>query len=355
MYRRCMISVILIDIVLSIAFTIVYGESHRAVLRATAPSSVDNKEVILKHRPSFAKSEAVHRFSPLHVNDEVVDTLSWRILSETNASFIFVNDGDSAAIWFEPLAACTLKAIRIHFFSGEGTLFLDIRESKYGGHITTRDSTDANGWIGSFVNGQWIPGWVMGYPPLGEHIWGPFPFTVNQYMGGMWSEIPTHLISEPILECEPFFITIFFYTVSSVGISMESPKILPYHFFKYYAGGHGPDGVHDGRFIRSHSLWVEAIVSYCENTPPEITNMTVYSDTYDPGPYDIEANMEDQDIERPEQAGIAGAYVHWEINGISDSTVMFGPLEGCVFSGHIPPIEVGEEMSFLERENVRHM
>ena len=64
MYRRCMISVILIDIVLSIAFTIVYGESHREVLRPTAPSSVDNKEVILKHRPSFAKSEAVHRFSP---------------------------------------------------------------------------------------------------------------------------------------------------------------------------------------------------------------------------------------------------------------------------------------------------
>ncbi|MFQ6091378.1 MAG: hypothetical protein ACE5OR_01650 [bacterium] len=351
MTRTCVAGCVLAFLFISSISTTLTTAGQQAVLRPVGNSLDREQEYILNQNTLAAGDEAVYRVGPLNLNPGVIDTLSWRTLPVTWATFIFANPGDSAAMWFRPSAACTLKAIRVHFNSAfgvpsAGNVLLDIRESRYDGHIMTLDSTDAFGWVGTHEGGQWIPGPVMGRSPLGEHIWGPFPLTLNESMSDTWVEIPTYYVGEPNLTAEPFFVTMVFYPITRIGIGMENQYSVPYHFFKYYADCCGPDGLHDGWFLRSFSIWVEAIVSYYENTPPEISDMSVLNYTYRPGPFSVEAEIEDRDAEDPGRAGVASAYLHWNMNGVSDSTVMSGPTEGGTFTGQIPQITAGDTVRY---------
>ncbi|MFQ6094152.1 MAG: hypothetical protein ACE5OR_16025, partial [bacterium] len=294
-----------------------------------------------------ADNEAVLRLGPLNLDPGVIDTLSWRTFPTSGFYYLFRHLGDSLAIWFKPLGACTLKAIRIHFGAVDaGNVFLDVYESRYSGHIVTTDSTDAFGWIGTHEDGQWVPGWVMGHSPLGEHIWGPFPLSVLESEYGTWIEIPTSYLGEPNLNGKPFFVTMMLAPISYLTIGFERENTVPYHLFWYYADCCGLDGVHDGWFIRSFSLWVEAIVKYYKNTPPKISDMDVLNYTYAPGPFSVRARIEDRDAEDPGRAGVVSAYLHWDINGVSDSSVMSGPTEGGTFTGQIPPIVWGDVVRY---------
>jgi hypothetical protein len=321
------------------------------VLRSVTYSQDQSDDCILYPRIPLVQEKNVVRLSPMSFGSGVIDTLSWRTLPDSWAILGFSSLGDSVAIWFVPSAACTLEAIRVYFeggLSGPGNIMLDVCGSRYDGHITTTDSTDANGWIGSFEGGQWEPGWVLGHSPLGEHIWGPFPVTVYGSMLHSWVEISTAHLGKPQLHGEPFFVTMIFYPFDrSMGIKMETQNTVPYHLFKYYVNCCGPDGFHNGWFLRSFSIWVEAIVRYYENTAPEISHMDILNYTYAPGPFSIEARVEDRDAEDPGRAGIASVYLHWNINGVRDSTAMSGPSEGNMFSGEIPSLAVGDTVQYF--------
>ncbi|MFQ6093792.1 MAG: hypothetical protein ACE5OR_14150, partial [bacterium] len=261
-------------------------------------------------------------------------------------NFVSLTWGDTIAVWFKPLAACTLKAIRIYVMDFVGTMYIDIWSARYDGHIVTKDSTDANGWIGTHQEGQWVPGYVMGHSPLGEHLWGTFPLTVVEDNSWSWLTVPTALLGEVVLSGEPFFLGMEVFRMGGFGIGGEMQAILPYHLFKYYAGDTGPDQAHNGWFIRSRSVWVEAVVVYYENTPPLIENMDDLNFTYNPGPYTVEAQITDWDFENPGRAGVASAYLHWDIEGTQDSVAMAGPGEGDVYTGQIPAVSPGDTVFY---------
>jgi hypothetical protein len=182
MLMRCLICTVVILCVPLFVISPRGTAEIKGVSNAGGNSSVKDGEVYFRLSPISPIPERVVHLGPQHVQQGVIDTLSWRKLDFTISTFTISTPGDSAAIWFEPSGACVVKALRIyieHIFGNPsaGNILLDIRESRYSGHIMTTDSTDVNGWVGSFEGGQWVPGWVMGHPPMGDHIWGPFPLT----------------------------------------------------------------------------------------------------------------------------------------------------------------------------------
>ncbi|UCE18070.1 MAG: T9SS type A sorting domain-containing protein [Gemmatimonadota bacterium] len=221
------------------------------------------------------------------------ETLSWRTLPEPTVNF-WEGHGrieDTVAVWFQPLAPCSLLAIRFYSYDYEGTFLLNVWDgSRYDGHITTTDSTDSKGWIGDFEGGKWIPGRVMKRSPIGwnkddsaRHYWGLFPFTVTGLHTGQWIEVPTAygLQGEVDLGNKPFFISITLYQTWGGGLAGENEGTTPYHtfnFFSYTTWGTGPDGEHFGWFIHSTSVWIEAVVKYYEPIPgPYISSSIDYS------------------------------------------------------------------------------
>ncbi|MFQ6093387.1 MAG: FlgD immunoglobulin-like domain containing protein [bacterium] len=256
--------------------------------------------------------------------------------------FGFLTYGDTAAMWFDPLGPCTLKAIRIYSVDFEGNVHIDVCKARYDGHLITEDSVDAYGWIGMHEGGQWVPGPTLGHSPLGDHLWGMVPLTITEDMNNSWIEVPTHPLGEPGLGSDPFIVAMAVYWQGGLGFGAEWEGTVPYHFFKYYAECCGPDGIHGGWYLRSFSLWLEVVVSYYANTPPEISKMTLLPYTYAPGPFVVEAHVVDNDYEDPGRAGIASAYLHWTVKGVEDSTVMDGPQEGGTFTGLIPERAPGD-------------
>ncbi len=328
--------------------------SPRTASGQIGSSSHPHNDVIMRPASPLSVDETTCRIGPSSLDPDVLDTLSWKTLPFSSASLSSSNPGESLAVWFVPAGACTLEAIRIHFVGGPcgtGNILLDVCGTRYDGHIRTTDSTDVNGWIGDSEGGVWNPGWTLGYSPVGEHIWGPFPLSMDGSMLSTWVEISTAQIwGRPNMTGDPFCITMACYPVDkSICVTMENQNVVPFHLFKYYAECCGPDGVHKGWFIRSFSIWIEAIVSYYENTPPEITDMDVVNYTYRPGPFSVRAEIEDEDAEDPGRAGVAVVSLHWNINGVSDSTTMSGPTGGGMFAGHIPSIAVGDTVRYYIR------
>ena len=217
-------------------------------------------------------------------NSNGCETLSWRTLPEPTVNFWegYGRTEDTVAVWFQPLAPCSLLAIRFYPYDYEGTFLLNVWDgSRYDGHITTTDSTDSSGWMGDFEDGTWIPGRVMKHSPLGwnkddpaHHYWGLFPLTVTRQLTGQWIEVPTAsgLQGEVDLGSKPFLISITLYQTSGGGLAGENEGTTPYHtfnFFNYSQWGTGPDGEHFGWFIHSTSVWIEAVVKYYHTTDVE--------------------------------------------------------------------------------------
>ena len=298
------------------------------------------------------RKDTVHNID-CNSNSGIIDTLTWRTFYDDYPFGVYVlkedfSQGDSVAIWFKPLAPCTLKTIRFCMgLTSSMDLYIDIFQSRYDGHITDKDSTNVNGWIGYNEDGQWVPGWVLGHSPLGEHIWGPFPYTMLDESRG-WFEIPTKVIGEPYINANSFFVSFWIAeTRKNNCFGMEDGGTIPYNFFRYYrTNADSPGNIHRGWFLMSPSLWIDAVVSYPANTPPVVSNMTVQNDTYGPGPFPIEAHIEDVDVEDPGRAGVASAHLVWEINGVTDSTAMYSFQEDNRYRGEIPIIASGDTVHY---------
>ena len=227
---------------------------------------------------AFAGESAL--LEPISVrNRSDLDTLTWRTLDQPSVNFCDGDyyPGDSVAVWFKPLAPCSLLAIRFYSYDLEATCLADVWDgSRYDGHIITTDSTDSNGWIGNYENGRWTAGPVLGHSPIGwsetdpeHHLWGPFPFVFTEQHTRQWFEIPVAagLQGEVDMGDTPFLISIVFYPHAGCGMAAEDEGTTPFHSFRYYEEENGPDGQHSGWFIHSASVWYEAVVKYYEPFP----------------------------------------------------------------------------------------
>ena len=352
MKKVAVLAVVLLALTVGMAVPTLAGQT--ATLRPGSPSS--DVRYLKKPPPMEKRTAHRSRFARTPPGG-IVDTLrAYTGIGGINFGF---DSGDSMIIWFDPPAACSLLAIRAYVLNWEGNMLLDVWDgSPYDGHITTQDSTDANGWIGTYVpiiDTNWFPGPVMGHTPLGwnatdtaHHYWGPFPFSVTQTHANQWVEIPASygLQGEVDLGSDPFYVSAVFFKTGGWGFLCDEPDYVPYSFFKFYRQCCGPDEAHDGWFIRSYSPWVEVVVSYYENTPPKISGMTVQNDTYGPGPFKITADIRDQDAENPAKAGIASAFLVYTIHAETDSTAMDGPFEGGTFTGTVPSLAVWDTVVY---------
>ena len=99
----------------------------------------------------------------------IIDTLTWRNLGASDlVNFGFLNPGDSLLCWLDPPAACSLVAIRFRPINYEGNMLLDIWDARnYDPVIYSTDSTDADGWWGTYepitCASCYIPGDVADY------------------------------------------------------------------------------------------------------------------------------------------------------------------------------------------------
>ncbi len=190
------------------------------------------------------------------------DTLFWRRMSAPEIDFAFDN-GDSMAMWFNPVAPCTILAVRFMPSNFVGSVVLDIWESRY-------DGTLIDVPVGSSI--------YRPDSPLGGHLAGPATIFITSPDSGSWMSID--LEDRPYAE-ESFFVGLEFSRTGGWGFSAEGLHALPYHSLKYYAPPRiGPDGVHSGWFFGSISMWVEAVVSfgpvdaYTVNTTDDIDDGT---------------------------------------------------------------------------------
>jgi hypothetical protein len=351
---------VIMSLIINGLITVTSASEYDILRPGGVQNDLDVKKIGSAKRKTIA-SEPISRHEPngLLGTHGIIDTVTWRSKVEPDINFGFLNPGDSLLIWFKPAAACSLVAIRFYIMNYHGKILIDLYEgSRYDPKIYSLDSVDANGWIGTFEPitdpGNWVSGlWdhsPLGWNPLNsEHYYGRF-FTFNNVgpYDNSWVELPVSsvYIGDVELGSEPFFITSPFYHVSGWGFGAEYPWTTPYNFFKFYAAGTGPDGVHDGWFIRSYFMWFEAVVTYYENTPPSIKNMKVQNDTYDPGPFSLSVIITDNDAEDATKAGVASAELVYDINGTMDKFTLAGPPEGGLFTAEIPELATGDVVTY---------
>ena len=312
--------------------------SHRPYIKGD-----DAIPIPFKDRPKIEKM--LDPWNILTGTKQTEFVLTWRTKDSPEVNFGF-DTGDSLAQWFKPLAACILKAVRIYVRDFEGSAIIDIWGSNYDGHITTTDSTDGNGWIGDWVDGQWVPGDVLKVSPLADHIWGPFPISITADDANSWIETETWILGEPDIGNRPFHVGYYMSRTAGWGFGCQFVDILPYHFFKFYISPHPTFGK-KGWLLRSFSMWVECVVEYYENIAPVISEMTYLPNTYSTGPFTITANITDFDPD-PTLQGVAAAYIVYSTDGwaTKDSVAMSGPAGGGVFTGDIPTMSPGTEVSY---------
>ncbi|UCE18073.1 MAG: T9SS type A sorting domain-containing protein [Gemmatimonadota bacterium] len=335
--------------------------SHHDILGpGRTPHDLDAKRISGKGRKGLAAAYSSGAGSAgVWGSPDMRDTVTWRSIEEPDVNFGFHNPGDSLLVWLKPAAACSLIAIRFYVMNWEGGTLFDVWDaSRYDPKVSSHDSVDANGWIGTFEPITNPAGWISGLwdnSPLGwsakdpeHHYWGPFPFTITRAHTQAWTEIPTAygLQGEVDLGRDPFYVSTVFYQKAGWGFGTEYPWRTPYTFFKFYTAGTGPDGIHDGWFIRSYFMWFEAIVTYYENTPPTFRDLKIQNYTYGPGPFPITVTITDRDAEDETRAGVATAELVYDINGIIDRTTMEGPAVGGLFNAHIPELATQDVVTY---------
>lgn len=357
MMRKIALLTLLLTI--SLGLTVASLAADYGVLR---PGAIDGPDV--KAFKSIHPKKDVPK--PHRVPDEllgptgIVDTLTWRDPDASDlVNFGFLNHGDSMLVWLDPPAACSLVAIRFRPINWEGNLLLDIWNAKnYDPLIYSTDSTDGNGWWGTFEPitspSGWIPGDISAHSPLGmnamdptEHYWGPFPYTVTAAHADVWIEVPARLgiQGEIDLKSDPFYIGGSFYVTDGWGFYSQYDYTTPFNFFKFYSAGEGP-GPHDGWFIRQYFMWYEAIVRFYENTPPKTESLQSQNWTYRPGPFEIQAVITDQDAEDPNRAGVVLAELVYEIDGVQTRLTLEPDTEENTYVATIPTLNQGDFVQY---------
>ena len=273
----------------------------------------------------------------------IVDTLSNPFATNVNWG---IAAGDSQAAYFNPPAACYIKAVGIVGQSWSTAALSDgynliINKAAYGW-----DFPD-DWWDGDAIYTQ-----EHGLPTLlGDLMWGEFPNTVVDGQR-VWTEM-IWMGYEPDSQGEGFVITAIPYGGEYMGTDAGGP-LSPdvsddtYRLAKYYMGGRSG---HDPQFtVRHYVLTWQVVVEFYQNTPPSIElyggpYATVLSDAA----RTIQAHIWDIDANDPNQAGVASASLLYKVNDGDWQTVAMtlasgddkdGIWEGVVPAGILTPGDV---------------
>jgi len=237
----------------------------------------------------------------------IIDTLSNPFPTQVNWG---IAAGDSQASYFDPPAACYIKAIGIVGQSWGTSPLADgynliINKAAYGWEF------DDSWWDGDAIYTK-----DHGVPTLlGDLMWGEFPNTVVDGQR-VWTEM-IWLGDEPDSEGDGFVITAVPYGVSDAYMGTECGYDNPndssdvYRLAKYYQAGRSG---HDPQFtVRHYSLTWQVVVEFYENMPPNL-DPEVYTTVLSANAKDMRCHATDVDANDSSQAGVQVVILHYRVN-----------------------------------------
>jgi hypothetical protein len=300
----------------------------------------------VKGRPMSASEKQV-RSAPVTLQDECLGTITNALLlPDYNVNWGYTNPGDSGATYFQAPADMKVLAVRIRSTNWVGNLLLDIWETPYTGDVPDTD-------LGFDYEAQWLPslGFTDFVTPLGAHLAGPVPRTISAGDAGVFVEIGLSPAPE-FVQGEDFLVSFWFQATAGWGFSAESETGRPADQFKFYGNGAaGPDGIHDGWFIRRYHHQVELVVEYTGDTAPFVSDVTVLQTTLYPDPRDVEATITDVNCSGGD-AGVEDAILYYSVNG-GDFTALDMVAGSDVYSATIPGQALGSAVDwYIEATDV---
>jgi|SaaInl7_200m_RNA_FD_contig_123_8341_length_2339_multi_10_in_0_out_0_1 hypothetical protein len=339
---------LLLVLLLIVAFsTTLLAEKKYAILKPARDGQKSEAIPITKHQlEKIMKSEAAAR--------QVMKAASTTGIADTmtNSATVAVNwgvaVGDTNTAYYDPPAACIIKAIGIVGQDWGGSPLatgfnLMIHEPGVP-WVWDADSADANAWYTKDKYGyQTI---------LGSLMWGDFP--VNIVDGErVWTDM-FYLGIEPDTHGDPFLVSItpFGDAAAYQGTDSEywnAGDPDGWKLAKYYGAGRGPYGP---QFVVREYVcsWLIAVEFY-ENTPPSVDPAS-YGSVLAADAKTLECDVTDIDANDANQAGAASVTMFYSVDGgaemevactLASGTDTDGTWEGVVPGGYMA---AGQTLSY---------
>ncbi len=298
---------LLLVLVLIVAFaTSVFAQKY-AILKPTRPGVPSEAIPISKKQlDQMLKGDTSDMpvFNATHMG--IVDTISHSNTIDVNWG---VAVGDTNSSYYEPPAACFIKAVGV---IGQ-TWGTDPLASGFNLMIHKA----AYGW--DFADDKWTGSGgcptidSLGLPTLlGEKMWGDFPASVVDGER-VWTET-IFLGYEPDNEGEGFVVSVVPFGDGYMGTDgqnytgADDVQRVAKFYGAGWVSGHQPQFV-----VRNFRMTWQLVVEFYENTPPTIVQET-YSTVLSADAKTFSAHITDIDANDPNMAGVDAATFHYQIN-----------------------------------------
>ncbi|NOZ60147.1 MAG: T9SS type A sorting domain-containing protein [Calditrichaeota bacterium] len=319
---------LLLVLLMVVAFSATLFAQQLAILKPAKFGQKSEAIPITKkqYQKMMQKSRAMQAPEIKATHAGIIDTLSNPFATSVNWG---VASGDSQAGYFDPPAACYIKAIGV-VGQAWGTDALSdgynliINKAAYGWEF------DDSWWDGDAIYTK-----DKGLPTLlGDLMWGEFPNTVVDGQR-VWTEM-IWLGQEPDSQGEGFVITVIPYGGSYMGTDAGSdnpddPSDV-YRLAKYYQGGRSG---HDPQFtVRHYSVTWKVVVEFYQNTPPSITvTGGPYATVLNSDARTLHTHITDIDANDVNMAGVASANLYYKVNDGDWNTVPMTMVSGTDTDG----------------------
>lgn len=327
---------LLLIIVLIVAFTTGVFAQRLAILKPTNPGQTSeaipiDKKIYQKLLKNDLTVKDFKIFESSHLG--IVDTTGYIGSAFPYNSNWGIQAGDTNSAYYNPPAACYIKAI--------GIVGQAWSTSPLAPGYNLLINKPAHPWV--FPHEKWAGDACytkdsLGYATLlGEEMWGSGGFPVTIVDGQrVWTEM-IFLGFEPDNQKEPFVVSVVPYgeetnymgtdASSAYGSDPvdDSPRLAKY----YHLGRSG----HPAQFVIRHYTvtWV-VVVEYYENTRPSI-ELYSYGSVLNNNPKEIKCKITDLDANNPANAGVATAKLFYKVNNGSFNELAMSLVSGAKDNG----------------------
>jgi len=315
---------LLLVLVLLVAFTTSVFAQKYAILKPTTKGVKSEAIPISKKQLDQLMKNDLNAnmvFNATHMG--VIDTIAHSTATDVNWG---VAVGDTNSSYYEPSAACFIKAI--------GVVGQTWSTSSLASGFNLMIHKAANGW--DFADAKWAGAGCptkdsLGYASLlGTKMWGDFPASVVDGQR-VWTEM-IFLGYEPDSQGEGFVVSVVPFGDGYMGTDAQNytgasdiPRVAKY----YQAGWTG----HQGQFVvRNYQCTWLLVVEFYQNTAPNVVPST-YSTVLSADARTLAAHVDDIDANDPAQAGAATVNLYYKVNDGAYTTVAAALASGADTDG----------------------
>lgn len=318
-------TLLVVFIIVALVATAAFADIGKGKLGILLPAKPGQDSEVLPINKKELKalrdgSITIHDFM-LAKSNGVVDTLKSPVEYDSRFG---ASPGDTMMMYFRPPASLIVKSIGMNFTDIDDggdchVVNLSLAYSNYDIDTHPVDSVNADGWLGTFVDGVWTGSsygqypiqWEAGHLPL----WGEFPVTVTEINTFVFTDM-IYMGFEPDVGREDFLCVMAPVgapegTIRWMAGTAPSPE---WRGMKSYAvdGTSGNAGWH----VRTFGWIMYAVVEFYENTPPNVTIAGgPYGTVLNGDARTLQCAVADIDANDPNQAGAAEVKMMYSVNG----------------------------------------